>query len=79
MKDKPKEPTFAPEYIRSISERVYRVRLAESAGGNDPAWRAAEADRMIEKDGDGGRKFSGRAGQLDPLTRVYLEVLGLKP
>ncbi len=30
---------------------------------------------MIEEDGDGGKKFSGRAGQYDKLTRIYLEVL----
>jgi hypothetical protein len=74
-----KNPVHSPEYIRSISEQVYRARLAESAGGNDAAWRAAAADRMIEKDDDGGKKFSGRAGAYDPLTRVYLEVMGIKP
>jgi hypothetical protein len=76
---KEKKPVHTPEYIRSISERVYRLELARSAGGSDQKWKAAEADRMIEKDGDGGKKFSGRAGQYDHLTRAYLEVLEIKP
>jgi hypothetical protein len=68
-----------PEQVRAISEQVYRIRLAEDAGGSDPKWRASSADRMIEKDGDGGKKFSGRAGQYDALTRIYLKVLGVAP
>lgn len=74
---KEKKPTYSPEFIRSISEKVYRVALAQSAGGTDQEWRAGEADRMIAKDKDGGIKFSGRAGQYDTLTRNYLEVLGI--
>ena len=66
------------DQVRAISEKVYRIKLAESCGGNDPAWRAAAADRMIEKHGDGGAKFSRFAGQLDATTRVYLEVLGVE-
>lgn len=41
--------------------------------------RAGNVDRMIAKDEDGGKKLRGRAGQYDPLTRAYLEVLGFKP
>lgn len=76
----PKErpPTHSPEYIRSISERLYRILLAEDAGG-DPAWRAAEADRMIAKDGDGGKKFSNRAGQYDRIVRHVIDILEIKP
>lgn len=66
---------YTKAYVRSISEQVYRIKLAESAGARDPVWRAAEADRMIAKDGDGGVKFSNRAGQYDPLTRIYLDIL----
>ncbi len=81
--EKPKEPTWDPAYIRLLSEKVYRILLANSAGGNDPEWRKGEADRMIAKDNEAGRNgerlFSGRAGQLDHLTRAYLEVLGFKP
>jgi len=74
-----KKAVHSEQYIRSISERVYRIELARMAGGLDPAWRAGEADRMIEKDKDGGKKFSNRAGQYDHLTRAYLEALGIKP
>jgi hypothetical protein len=34
---------------------------------------------MIAKDEDGGQKLRNRAGQYDPLTRAYLDVLGFKP
>lgn len=65
------KPTFDPEYIRDISEKVYRIRLEQDCAGN--------VDRMIAKDEDDGQKLRNRAGQYDPLTRAYLEVLGFKP
>ena len=75
MRDR--EPTHSPEFVRSISERVYRIALAQGAGGNDAAWKLAEYDRMVEKDGDGGKRQSGRAGAYDTLTRTYLKVLNI--
>lgn len=65
------KPTFDPAYIRSVSEKVYRIRLEQECSGN--------VDRMIAKDEDGGQKLRNRAGQYDPLTRAYLDVLGFKP
>lgn len=67
----------SPAFVRSISEKIYRITLAEDAGGHDKAWREAAADRQIAKDGDGGIKFSNRAGAYDKLTRIYLTVLGI--
>lgn len=67
--------TPAEAFVRSISEQVYRITLSQSAGGLDPAWRLATYDRMVEKDGDGGKRQSGRAAAYDKLTRTYLEVL----
>jgi len=69
-------PTFDPEYIRDLSEKVYRIRLEQDCDGN--------VDRMLSKDAqkdpaDGGKKLRNRAGQYDPLTRAYLDVLGFKP
>jgi hypothetical protein len=52
------------DYIRDISEAVYRARLGD--GG---------AERMIEKDGDAGETLRGRAGAYDSLTRDYLRVI----
>jgi len=69
----PKTP--AEIFVRSISEQVYRIALAQSAGGHDKVWRDAAYDRMVEKDGDAGKRQSGRAGQYDTLTRTYLKVL----
>lgn len=66
------------EFVRGISEKIYRITLSQGAGGLDKAWRDAAADRMIEKDGDGGVKFSNRAGAYDKLTRTYLDVLGVR-
>jgi hypothetical protein len=80
---KEKVPTHSPEYIRSLSERLYRILLAEDAGGNDPAWRAQAADRMIAKDNeagkDGQKLFSNRAGQYDRVVRHMLDILEIKP
>ena len=70
MSREPK-PTFDPEYIRDVSVYVYRMRLEQECEGN--------VERMIAKDEDGGKKLRNRAGQYDPLTRVYLDVLGFKP
>lgn len=72
MAEKPK--TYDPEYIRDISEKVYRNRLEDPSGGGKGA-----VDRMIAKDGDGGKKLRNRAMMYDQLTRTYLEVLGIKP
>lgn len=65
------KPTFDPEYIRDLSEKVYRIRLDQECDGN--------VERMIAKDEDQGQKLRNRAGQYDPLTRAYLDVLGFTP
>lgn len=69
------KPTFDPEYIRDLSEKVYRVRLEQDCAGN--------VDRMLAKDAekdpsDGGQKLRNRAGQYDSITRAYLAVLGFE-
>lgn len=69
---KEKKPTFDPEYIREISERVYRINLNRDSGDGAP-------ERMIEKDKDNGEKLRNRAGAYDKLTRTYLKVLGFEP
>ena len=56
------------EWVRDISEAVYRDRL----GADDTA-------RMIAKDGDTGQKLRNRAGGYDSLTRTYIAALGAKP
>jgi hypothetical protein len=63
--------TLDPEYVRDISERVYRIRLEQDCAGN--------VERMIAKDEDDGKKLRSRARAYDSLTRVYLEALGLNP
>jgi hypothetical protein len=65
------KPTFDPCYVRDLSEQVYRIRLEQECAGN--------VERMIAKDEDDGQKLRNRAGQYDPLTRAYLDVLGFKP
>lgn len=69
-KSREPKPTFAADYIRDISEKVYRDQL----GADDTA-------RMIEKekDKDNGQKLRNRAASYDSLTRSYLETLGFKP
>lgn len=60
--------TFSPNYIRDISEKVYRDRMGED-----------DAASMIEKDKDDGVKLRARAGSYDGLTRAYLKALGIEP
>lgn len=69
-----KKPTYDPELIRNISERVYRIRLEHSTGGGPGA-----VQRMLEKDADDGAKLRNRAAFYDGPTRAYLEVLGFTP
>lgn len=66
-----RKPTHSPEYIREVSEMVYRIRLEQDCAGN--------VERMIAKDEDGGEKLRNRAGAYDPLTRAYLQALGIEP
>jgi hypothetical protein len=63
--------TFAPDYVRDLSERVYRILLEQDCAGN--------VDRMISKDEDSGEKLRNRAGFYDRLSRTYLKVLGFEP
>lgn len=67
----PPKQTFDPEYIRDLSEKVYRLRLEQDCAGN--------VERMIAKDEDTGQKLRNRSGAYDPLTRAYLKVLGFEP
>ena len=67
-----RKPTFDAEYIRDISERVYRANLTRDSGEGAP-------ERAIKKDRDNGEKLRNRAGAYDKLTRTYLKVLGFKP
>lgn len=68
MNEKPKIPTGNPEFIRDLSEKVYRKNL----GADDTA-------RMIEKDADNGDKLRSRAACYDKLSQTYLDLLGFKP
>lgn len=71
MSREPK-PTFDPEYIRDLSEKVYRLNLVRDSGEGAP-------ERMTAEDKDDGRKLRNRAGAYDKLTRTYLKVLGFEP
>jgi hypothetical protein len=75
VKTREPKPTFDPEYIRDLSERVYRIRLEQDCAGNVARMLAKDAEKDPE---DGGKKLRNRAGQYDPLTRVYLDVLGFE-
>jgi hypothetical protein len=67
-----KRPIFEPCRVRDISVAVYRKRIVQDSGpGAD--------ERMLAKDADGGLKMRNRAAAYDPLTRAYLDVLGVKP
>lgn len=69
---KERKVCFDPEYVRDISERVYRERLCDASGDG-------AVQRMVAKDGDGGQKLRGRAASYDVLSRAYLKALGFTP
>ncbi len=69
--EREQKPTWHPDFIRDLSEKVYRAKLEGECKGN--------VERMIEKDGDQGQKLRGRAVSYDALSRGYLEVLGFTP
>jgi hypothetical protein len=62
-----RKPTHSQECVRDISEKVYRLQLGEE-----------DVRRMIERDGDQGKKLRSRAGQYDQLTRAYLKTLAIE-
>lgn len=61
------------EKVTDLSVAVYKIRLEESSGGGKGA-----VERMLEKDGDGGKKLRGRASAYDPLTKAYIEAMGMQ-
>lgn len=65
---KRREPEFDPEYVRDISEAVYKDRLRTTSGKND-------VEKMIEKDGDNGEKLRRRAEIYDPIVRSVLRAV----
>ncbi len=62
---------FDPDYVRDVSELVFKIRLEQDCPGN--------VERLLTKDNDGGAKLRRRAEQYDPLTRAYLKALGFTP
>ena len=65
-------PTWSLEFVRRISETVYRDRLNHWTGGGPGA-----VERMLEKDGDDGAKLRERAEAYNELTRAYLRALDI--
>lgn len=61
---------YDPEYVRDISEQVYRLRLEDPSGGG-----AGSVERMIANDKDGGVKLRSRAGAYDGTVRAMLAVM----
>jgi hypothetical protein len=62
---------FDPEYVRNLSEHVYRQRL-DSVGEKE----GTSAASMIAKDGDNGEKLRARAICFDEFSRCYLRAFG---
>ena len=52
------------QFRRKLNTEIYKHRLG-----------AIDTERMLTKDGDGGKKLEGRAQSYDPLTLAYLEIL----
>lgn len=67
--EKTKTPTWNPEFIRDLSERIYRKKL-DSECGKGTSDRPRKPGEMSIRD---------RAGSFDKLSRLYLDELGFKP
>jgi hypothetical protein len=62
-------PTWNPEFITDISEKVYRRKLDQECGSG-----TADMPRKA-----GSMSIRDRAKAYDRLTRMYLDELGFKP
>lgn len=69
IEDKVKKASWNPEFIRDLSERVYRKKL-DSECGDGTADMPRDPKKMSIRD---------RAGAYDKLPRLYLDELGFKP
>lgn len=69
-----------PDQIRDISERVYRQKLDSECGeGTAKITDDAIAKGILGTNGKPRLSIRERAASYDKLTRVYLDVLGIKP
>lgn len=59
----PRPMTYDDALIARLCERVYRARLE------------GDAEKMIEKDGDGGAKLRVRALAYGPVVRATLDAM----
>lgn len=69
MTDKEKTPSWNPDFITDISERIYRKQLDAECG-------AGTADKPRKP---GAISIRDRAKQYDRMTRYYLAELGFTP
>ena len=75
------KPTkHTPNQIRDIIERVYRQNLDNECGdGTAKMTDDAIAKGILGTNGKPRLSIRERAASYDKLTRVYLDVLGIKP
>ena|ERR1700744_947531 len=80
-------PEFTPDQIWDLSEKIYRRRLEDDCpeirDHNGRITRKGNVQRMLEKDAeadpdDNGKKLRNRAKSYNPLTRAYLDILGVR-
>jgi len=69
-----------PDQIRDISEAVYRQKLdSECGAGTAKMTDDAIAKGILGTNGKPRVSIRDRAAAYDKITRVYLDVLGIKP
>ena len=75
-----KPDRHTPNQVRDISEEVYRRKLdIECGAGTAKMTDDAIAKGILGTNGKPRIPIRERAASYDKLTRVYLEVLGIKP
>lgn len=78
--EKVKAPTWNSEFIRDISEKIYRRKLDAECG--EGTAKMTDDDIAAGRPGPNGKQripIRSRAEVYDRLTRLYLDELGFKP
>lgn len=79
-KEKIRKPTWNPEFIRDLSEKIYRKKLDTECGvGTAKMTDDFIANGVPSPNGKPRMSIRDRAEAYDKLSRLYLDELGFKP
>lgn len=74
------KPRHSAEFVRDVSERLYRKKLDSECGKGTAAMTDEDiANGVMGPNGKPKMSIRDRAGAYDKLTRLYLDELGIEP